>query len=312
MRSDLEALNRRPSPRKRAPEDEVRRAIRKQKRPEKRVTGPEPEKRISAPEPIIYQRNLPRSDPSPSASTGGGGSKVALEEAVDGQEVHAVLGKAFMISTRIDELEGAERFSRTFSEKMSAEESPLCRRIASVCDPEALALHDILFLDIETTGLGNSPLFLIGTMTWETDGFEVQQYLARDYAEEAAVISFFVATCTPRKLLVTFNGKSFDFPFIRTRAVVNGISFPAEPAHFDLLHECRRIWRDVLPDCKLQTLEKYVCHRVRHGDIPGSQIPEAYHAYVRSENARQIVEILRHNMLDLMTMADLMTRFPKL
>jgi len=236
---------------------------------------------------------------------------VTLEEAVKGQELDSSRGKAFMVSTRVDDLDGAERFSERFGEKVSALESALCKRVAPVCDPRAITPHDIIFLDIETTGLGNSPLFLIGIMTWERDGFEVHQYLARNYAEEAAVIAFFVEACASKNLLVTFNGKSFDFPFIRTRAVVNGISFALDPAHFDLLHECRRIWRYVLPDCKLQTLERHVCRRVRYGDIPGSQIPEAYHTYVRTENAGQIVEILRHNMLDLITMADIMTRFPK-
>ncbi len=75
-----------------------------------------------------------------------------------------------------------------------------------------------------------------------------------------------------------------------------------------MLHEARRRWRRGLPNCKLRTLKKYICRRMRQGDIPGEEIPEAYHAYVRTQNAWQIVEILKHNMLDLVTMADLMTR----
>ena len=121
-----------------------------------------------------------------------------------------------------------------------------------------------------------------------------------------------IEACTSKKLLITFNGKSFDLPFIPTRAVVNGIPFDIEPTHFDLLHECRRIWKDVLPDCRLKTLERHICNRARYGDIPGDQIPEAYHAYVRTENAWQMVGILKHNMLDLVTLADLMTHLPKL
>jgi len=175
---------------------------------------------------------------------------------------------------------------------------------------QGLVPDDIIFLDLETTGLGNSPLFLIGIMVWDGGGFEVRQYFARHYAEEAAIVALFQEVCTDKRLLVTFNGKSFDFPYVRTRAIANGIPFSLHPAHFDMLHECRRIWRNVLPDCKLQTLEKYICGRPRYGDIPGGQIPDAYHAYVRTENAWQMVEVLKHNFLDLVTMADLMTRFP--
>ena len=81
-------------------------------------------------------------------------------------------------------------------------------------------------------------------------------------------------------------------------------------AHFDLLHEARRIWKKRLPDCKLQTLEQYICKRIRYGDIPGDRIADAYHAYVRTGNARQVATILKHNMLDLITLGDLLTHLP--
>ena len=204
-----------------------------------------------------------------------------------------------------------ESVSQDFKTQISLPDSIICKRIGRSCDVENTGVDDFIFMDIETTGLGNSPLFLIGIMIWDEDGFEVRQYLARNYAEEAAVISFFHDVCAEKQLLVTFNGKSYDFPYIRTRAIANGIPFNLNPAHFDMLHECRRIWKNALPNCKLQTLETHICGRPRYGDIPGAEIPDAYHAYVRTEDAWQIVEVLKHNMLDLVTMADLMTRFPE-
>ena len=265
--------------------------------------------------PIVYYRRLPRRDLSPrppevNLNRGREGLKLSLEEVVAGIEIRSRHGEAFMVSTCVDDLEDATFFSERFSEKMTARDSGLWQRIAAIHDPEKLALHDVLFMDIETTGLGNSPLFLIGIMFWEMAGFEVRQFLARDYAEEATVISCFIEACASKKLLITFNGKSFDMPYIRARAAVNRIPFQTTLGHFDLLHECRRIWRDVLPNCRLQTLERHICNRIRFGDIPGSQIPEVYHEYVRSSNARLMGDILKHNLLDLVTMADLMTRFP--
>ena len=93
-------------------------------------------------------------------------------------------------------------------------------------------------------------------------------------------------------------------------AAATGLPFAWDPAHLDLLHACRRVWKEVLPDCRLQTLERHVCRRARADDIPGQMIPDAYHEYVRTDNAWQIVEVLRHNLLDLVTLADLLTRFP--
>ena len=39
-------------------------------------------------------------------------------------------------------------------------------------------------------------------------------------------------------------------------------------------------------------------------------IPDAYHDFVHTGNARLIVDVLKHNVLDLITMADIMSRFP--
>ncbi|MFW6171353.1 MAG: ribonuclease H-like domain-containing protein, partial [Planctomycetota bacterium] len=78
-----------------------------------------------------------------------------------------------------------------------------------------------------------------------------------------------------------------------------------EPIHCDLLHHARRRWKDKLPDCKLQTLERYVCRRRRTADIPGREIPSAYHDFVRSGDAWLIRAVLHHNALDLVTLLQL-------
>lgn len=174
-----------------------------------------------------------------------------------------------------------------------------------------LRVERFLFVDIESAGLTSSPLFLIGAMYWHDTGFKVSQYLARNYAEEAAAISCFAACADGRPVLVTFNGKSFDIPYIRARGIATGAAYNPSTIHLDVLHLSRRFWKGRLPNCKLQTLEAAICGRPRQEDIPGAEIPDAYHAFVRSGNAWQLTDIMRHNMLDLVTLADIMTRFPK-
>ena len=78
----------------------------------------------------------------------------------------------------------------------------------------------------------------------------------------------------------------------------------------DLLHVSRRVWGEVLPNCRLQTLEQFVCRRFRHDDIPGAQIPDVYHHFVRTGDARRIARVLEHNVWDLVTLADLLLRLP--
>jgi uncharacterized protein YprB with RNaseH-like and TPR domain len=166
-----------------------------------------------------------------------------------------------------------------------------------------------LFLDLETCGLAGAPIFLVGLIRSTADGLLLDQLLARNYAEEQAILTTletYVADCD---VLVTFNGRSFDWPMVQDRRTYHRLPpGRAQLPHVDLLIHARRQWRSQTPNCKLQTLERVLCRRMRQGDIPGSQIPAAYHQFVRSGDARQLRNILHHNALDLVTLAQLTMR----
>lgn len=289
--------------------NDVRKCFRARRRP-----PDEPPAVKEAPQPLVYRRDLPRREavrPQPTASPT---VPITLEDAVDGELVKAsVGGSCLLVTTAVDGIEHREQLSQQFLELLQTEDSPLSKRLCALCGEPLTCPSDLLFMDIETTGLSNVPLFLIGVMAWEDGSFHVHQYLARSYAEEVAVVAMFVECASRCRTIVTFNGKSFDIPFIRTRAAATGVRFAAPRYHVDLLHEARRVWRGRLPNCKLQTLESIVCgHGPRYGDIPGAEIGDAYHAFVRTGNAWQIVEILKHNMLDLVTLAEILTHLPEI
>src|SRR5439155_6625405 len=129
---------------------------------------------------------------------------------------------------------------------------------------EALAsrgLERALFLDLETGGLASSPVFLAGTMHWNGSDFVLRQYFARHYGEEAPLLAALAEWCRAFEFLVTFNGKSYDGPFLANRSLVHGVELVLPPRHLDLLHPARRRWKRLLRDCRLQTLETYVCRR---------------------------------------------------
>ena len=169
----------------------------------------------------------------------------------------------------------------------------------------SLGLEHALFLDLETCGLVSSTVFLAGTMHWNGSDFVLRQYFARHYGEEAALIEALGETAAAFQFLVTFNGKSYDAPFLAARAQVNRVILRLPPRHLDLLHAARRRWRDVLPDCRLQTLEARVCRRWRSGDVPGDEVPGLYHDYVRHGDAHRLVPVFHHNLLDVITMAEI-------
>ncbi|HEV2105833.1 MAG TPA: ribonuclease H-like domain-containing protein, partial [Candidatus Eisenbacteria bacterium] len=86
----------------------------------------------------------------------------------------------------------------------------------------------------------------------------------------------------------------------------HGVALRFPPGHVDLLHLARRRWRDVLPDCRLQTLERRVCRRWRSGDVPGDEVPGLYHDFVRRGDAWRLVPVFHHNLLDVITMAEIL------
>lgn len=178
---------------------------------------------------------------------------------------------------------------------------------AGLCHAADAEPEQLLFMDIETCGLAGNPIFLVGAMFYEGGDLVFEQYLARNYSEEAAILHAYARRYEQAGLLVTFNGKSFDLGAIRDRSAFHRVELPwAEPPHLDLLHEARRLWRKQLPNCRLQTLERFLCGRHRVGDIPSAAIPDAYHRFVETGDARRLKDILHHNLLDLLTMAQVL------
>lgn len=185
-------------------------------------------------------------------------------------------------------------------------------------DDEGLAplkvLRDIppdetCYLDLETTGLGMTPLFLVGLMYTSGGRLMIDQLFARDYTEEPAVLGYTRDLLERFKLVVTFNGITFDIPFLGQRMAYTGIEFGLAGAHLDILPLARGLLRGRTPNNRLQTLERYLCGRKRIGDVPGREIPGVYHEFVRTGDAGSLAAVFHHNRLDLLTMLQLATVF---
>lgn len=173
-------------------------------------------------------------------------------------------------------------------------------------DPELSRLSgEALFFDLETLGFVGQPFFLIGLLRLDAGGARLVQLLARDYTEEEAVLRAFVEVGSVARLWVSFNGKSFDLPSLRRRAAFYRIRLPEPEEHLDLVYPSRRLYRGVLPNCRLKTLEERIFSRRRHRDLDGGEIPAAYHAFVRTGRGDDMARILRHNRDDLLTLARL-------
>jgi uncharacterized protein len=169
-----------------------------------------------------------------------------------------------------------------------------------------------LFLDTETTGLmggtGTYP-FLVGIAWWDAGGLEVEQFFMRDYHEEHALLVTLAERLAERRVLVTFNGKSFDWPLLETRyKMTRKIPTPTLGGHLDFLHPARNLWRIRLGSVRLAELEKHVLGWDRGADLISAMIPQFYFDYLRGGSPEPLVQIFLHNQMDLRGLAGLASR----
>jgi uncharacterized protein YprB with RNaseH-like and TPR domain len=174
-----------------------------------------------------------------------------------------------------------------------------------------------LFLDTETTGLsggtGTYP-FLIGLAWWDSGGLQVEQLFMRDFHEEHSILHELSVRLAERPVLVTFNGKSFDWPLLENRfTMTRAIKTPKLSAHLDLLHPSRALWKLRLGSVRLVELERHVLDAPRLGwhrddDVLSSMIPQHYFDYIRGGPAEPLAAVIRHNQMDLRGLAAILAR----
>lgn len=174
----------------------------------------------------------------------------------------------------------------------------------------------MLFLDTETTGLGvgagNVP-FMIGFGYYTEDAFIVEQTLIRHPGEERAMLEYLLTHLKDKEHLVTFNGRTFDWPVLVNRYILNGWrANGAEPGHLDFLHPSRALWRKTLASCRLAIVEEARLGYVRGEDVPGSMAPTLYVQYLNDGNPKHLHGVYTHNEKDVLTLAALAVHFAQL
>jgi hypothetical protein len=106
--------------------------------------------------------------------------------------------------------------------------------------------------------------------------------------------------------VVSFNGKSFDVPLLRTRYISNRLPFRVDAAmHFDLIHAVRRIWKLRLKECSLNNVERAILGLERRGDVSSAEIPQIWFDYLRSRDAQPLKRVFYHHRMDVMSLVAL-------
>ena len=229
-----------------------------------------------------------------------------IEQCVPGELVHEDAGPFYLVRRDLP------LDSRQGGIALGAVLEAIPEHIAlSACDPELDAFDPstAVFMDAETTGLAGGTgtvAFLVGVGYFTEDAFRLDQCFLRDFDEEEAMLQYLDHVFARGETVVTFNGKTFDIPLLRTRFVANRQPFRLDGAmHFDLIHAVRRIWKLRLKDCSLSHVERAVLGIQRQGDVPSAEIPQIWFDYLRTRDARDLKRVFYHHRMDILSLVAL-------
>ncbi|HEY5519893.1 MAG TPA: ribonuclease H-like domain-containing protein [Candidatus Limnocylindrales bacterium] len=166
----------------------------------------------------------------------------------------------------------------------------------------------LVCFDLETTGLATAAgtlAFLVGLGWWESDSFVVRQLLLTDHADEHALLDLLARHLAPDGWLVTYNGRSFDWPLIVARYRLHGHPPPPLSGHLDLLPISRQLWKHRTGSARLAAIEAEICGVQRTNDLPGAFIPDRYFTYLRSRRASLLRDVVDHNRQDIVSLGQL-------
>ena len=165
--------------------------------------------------------------------------------------------------------------------------------------------EEAVFLDIETTGLSpmRSFIYLIGLVFIDLKKLtmHITQLIAEDRDEEEDILKLMKERLKGYKTVVTYNGNSFDLPFIAKRSERYGIE-PIVMDSFDM-YEKLRLHKDTLKldGLKQKNIEKKL-GITREDRYNGGECISFYKDYVKNKNQESFDRFVLHNYDDLLYM----------
>lgn len=166
---------------------------------------------------------------------------------------------------------------------------------------EILIDTDAVILDIETTGLSRKKdlIITIGLLYVEDGAIVMEQYFAESLMDEVNLIEKFLEKIKSFDTVLTYNGDSFDIPFIREKINFYGLE------DFDVnqidLYKTVRKYKDILGLQKInqKEVEKYL-HIDRRENLKGSDVALLYKNFLLKGVSSE--EIILHNKWDLINL----------
>lgn len=164
-------------------------------------------------------------------------------------------------------------------------------------------LEEILIFDIETTGLHHQhcEAILIGYLYVKNGKIYAEQLFAENPEEEVEVLEAFKIISKSFSYHLSYNGNSFDIPFLNSRFKRHNIDYTLDKSlNIDLLRVARKLSKSLnLENYRLKTVEAFLgIHR--EDLISGKESVDLYNQYVISPSKALRKTILLHNFEDIL------------
>ena len=165
------------------------------------------------------------------------------------------------------------------------------------------------FFDIETTGFSpkNCTVYLIGCASHAGDVITVTQLFAETPEAEPEILAAFADYCKSFTCAITFNGLTFDVPFLAQRCRQLGIPLDFSTlAHTDIFRQVspfKKLFH--LPNLKQKSIEQFLS-LTREDLYSGGELISVYQDYCRDRDEEKLALLLLHNKEDVLGMIDLL------
>ena len=192
------------------------------------------------------------------------------------------------------------------SEEFTLPENDIANSLDKLLD---CSLEEILFIDIETTGLSpkNSQVYMIGVSYYQGHIWHIAQLMAETPDHEKELLLNFQTLIKDFKRLLHFNGNRFDIPYLQARFAHYALEDPFEAvSSFDLYKKISPYKLLLgLPDCKQKTIELYLGID-REDKYDGGKLIPVYEDFVKTQSPEALKLLLLHNFEDVKGMFGLL------
>lgn len=173
--------------------------------------------------------------------------------------------------------------------------------------------NNYLFFDIETLGFHRQshPVILIGALEIKGNTLQLTQWIGDSIADEKELLETFFDSVTKDTVLVSFNGKRFDWPFLSSRAKKHRILPPTPYEHIDLFQFYRGGFAHL--DVESHTLRELTKTHFQFQSVESREIPALLQDHLTQKTSPgRLQALFLHNEEDLCSMLALEERMSEI